>query len=563
VRRRRSLSAALIAALALGGCAASLGAAHASTPSAPITLSVVGGDAQISAAWAPVPGATGYAVRWGSGTRLDHALTTRSTSVRLPRAVNGTTYSVRVSALGVPATSPRRTARAAQWMPTPISSVKAVPDGPNRIAVSWKGGGQARSVKVLAGADTTTDIHHFSTPWMPAAVHSAVLTVPRSLRGVIGAGTGDVVFVKVAQTNSRRADLPDGYRYSAADKYTLTPSGTWSLAGMAEAPGPTTSLSVATWNVQSVTASAAYAPQDRWDQRLPKVVANIEAHTPALLGVQELTTARVVPGCLNPSGQLQCVEQYQTLQRALAQAPVPYAIARPDADAWVYSHANSYVDSELFYDPAKLAVDDSGFISPRDLLGSAWPSSMGNEAGSWARFHFVDPSGGQGRSFFAVSIHLPVGDANARVRRAEAAAIARSMDAKARRTDGTALPIVFVGDFNSYGALQDDAGNLQLLADGYIDSAATTDRTNLDLSTDNFTNGRGGADADYPVDVVRHPYPTSRIDYIMLKGSPHPGSYRNLAPIVGGRFDQRYQGSDHDMQLADVGIGDPLPDPAG
>ncbi|GAA2749063.1 endonuclease/exonuclease/phosphatase family protein [Amnibacterium kyonggiense] len=563
MRHRRSLSAVLVTALAAVGIAGSLSTAHAATPSAPIALSVVGGDAQISAAWTAVPGATGYAVRWGTGTRLDRTLTTRSTSVRLPRAVNGRTYSVRVSARGVSATSPRRTARAAQWMPTRITSVRAVPAGPDRIAVSWTGGGQARSVKVLAGADTTTDIHHFSTPWMPAAVHSAVLTVPRSLRGVIGAGTGNVVFVKVAQTNSRRADLPDGYRYSAADKYTLTPSGTWSLAGMAADTAPTTSLSVATWNVQSVTASAGYAPQNRWDQRLPKVVANIEAHAPALLGVQELTTARIVPDCLNPSGKLQCVEQYQTLQRALAQAPVPYAIARPDANAWVYAHANSYVDSELFYDPAKLAVDEAGFISPRDLTGSAWPSSMGNEAGSWARFHFVDPSGGQGRSFFAVSIHLPVGDDNGRVRKAEATAIARFMDAKARQRDGTALPIVFVGDFNSYGALQDDAGDLQLLADGYIDSAATADRTNLDLSTDNFSNGRGGVDADYPVDVVRHPYPTSRIDYIMLKNSPHPGSYRNLAPIVDGRFDQRYQGSDHNMQLAVVGIGDPIPAAAG
>lgn len=557
-RARRHVVQAM-AALGLAALAGAVAAAPATAapPATTIALTVVGGDAQISAAWDAVPGATGYRVQWGLGARLDRSVATTATSIRIPKAANRKSYSVRVVAVGVAASSTRHGVRPVTYVPTSITSVRAVPDGANRIRVTWTGGGQARSVKVVAGADSMTDTHRFSTGWMPAAVRSAVLTVPPSLRGVLGAGTGNVVFVKVAQTNLRSPNPAAGDHFSLPDKYRLTPSGTWSLAGMSPATGPSTSLSVATWNVQSATASAPYAPQDRWDQRLPKVVANIETHTPDLIGLQELTTARIQPACLNPRGRLSCVEQYQTLQTALATAAVPYANARTDANAWVYEHAGSYVDSNLFYNPAKLVVQDSGFISPRDLVGRDWPSSMSDEAGMWARFGILDAPGAVGRSFLAVSIHLPVGD-HGPVRKLEAAAIARFMDGKARQADGTSLPIVFVGDFNGNGALESDAGSLRLLADGYIDAAATADRTNLDFSTANQSNGTGGPNIDYPVLLTRHAYPTSRIDYVMLKNSPHPISYRNLVPISGDRFDSSFQGSDHNMQLAVVGIGDPI-----
>lgn len=547
----------LLGALAASSLAAAAAAPAALAAPAPMPVTVVGGDAQLSAAWDAVPGATGYVVQWGEGSRTNRTLRTAGLSVRIPKVTNRKTYSVRVSAIGVAASSARRTVRPVPYVPTSITSVRAVPDGPDRIRVTWSGGGQARSVKVLAGADSITEAHHFSTGWLPAAVRSAVVTVPRSLRGVLGGGTGNVVFVKVAQTNSRAANPKDAYAFSLRDKYRLTPSGTWSLAGMAAAGGDTTRLSVATWNVQSITASAGYAVQNRWAARLPKVVANIQAHAPALIGLQELTTARVEPDCLNPRGQYRCVEQYQTLETALASAPTPYRDARSDANAWVYANPGSYVDSHLFYDPARLTVQDSGFVSPRDLLGGAWPSSMPNEAGMWARFGILDGSGAVGRGFLAVSIHLPAGDKGA-VRRAEAAAIARFMDGKARQADGTSLPIVFVGDFNDNGAREADAGSLRLLATGYVDAAATADRTGLNFSTANQSNGTGGLDADYPAFVTPHKYPTSRIDYIMLKNSPHPISYRNLVPTAGDRFDGALQGSDHNMQLAEVGIGDPV-----
>jgi endonuclease/exonuclease/phosphatase family metal-dependent hydrolase len=523
-----------------------------------MAVTVVGGDAQISAAWTAVPGATGYIVHWGPGTATNHVRSTAATAIRIAGVANRRTYSVRVDAVGVAVSSGRVSTRAVPYVPTPLTSVHAAAAGPNQIRVSWSGGGQARSVAVIAGADTMMTVHRFSTPWLPAAVRSAVISVPASLRGVLGAGTGNVVFVKVALSNSTASNPTKQLRFSLTDRYRVSGSGTWALAGAESTSGPVSRLTVASWNVQGISASARFTAGDRWAQRLPRVVANIEDVHPDLIGLQELTTARVHSDCLNPRGSYPCQEQYQTLESALRDAGVQYRDARTDANAWVYGQPRAaYADSALFYNPAKLAMRDSGFLSPRSLLGREWPSSLADEAGMWGRFSTVAPAGGPSREFYAVSIHLPAGD-HAAVRSAEAAAIAAFMDDKARQPDGTTLPVVVVGDFNDNGALAADAGSLRLLADHYVDAAATSDRSGLVYSTSNGTNGQDGADPGYPVHAVAHPYPTSRIDYIMIKNSPHLFAYRNLVRLVAERrFDPRFQGSDHNMQVALVGIGDP------
>jgi hypothetical protein len=64
------------------------------------------------------------------------------------------------------------------------------------------------------------------------------------------------------------------------------------------------------------------------------------------------------------------------------------------------------------------------------------------------------------------------------------------------------------------------------------------------------------------VHAAIHKYATSRIDYILIKGSPYSDWYRNVVRIAPGTrdvFDTRYNGSDHNLQLAQIGIGDPIP----
>lgn len=553
---RRRIVALAVAVLGLGGVLTAV-PAQATTPS--ISLRAVGGDRQITAAWGAVAGATGYTVHWGAGTSTGHAIRTTGTSVRIGGVADRAVYSVRVTADGTSAASARHTATPVPYVPTSIASVTAVPAGPDRIRVTWKGGTQARSFAIIGGSDSMTTQNHFATDWHPAALQSWTVTIPSRLHGVLGGGSGNAVFLKVALSNSTASDPTKHLTFDLADKYRVTPSGTWSFAGMPVDARPYSKISVASWNVQSVTATASFTTNDQWAARRTRVVANIESIHPDLIGMQELTSARIDPtGCHNsPSrGDYHCAEQYTTLQDALRSAsstvPVPYRNAREDANSWLYTQpADTYVDSALFYNPAKLTVLASGFVSPRSILGSAWPAAVPDEVGMWAEFQKV----GTTAVFYAVSLHLPAGSSasTSALRRAEAAAIGSWIDAKAGAT-----PIVLVGDLNANGATDADAGSLRLRAAGYVDAGATTDRDGYYYSSSNGTNGTDGADPGYPVHAVRHPYPTSRIDYILLKNSPFTFRYRNEVRLISGaRFDPRYQGSDHDMQFAIVGIALP------
>jgi endonuclease/exonuclease/phosphatase family metal-dependent hydrolase len=330
-------------------------------------------------------------------------------------------------------------------------------------------------------------------------------------------------------------------------------------------PSSISKLTVASWNVQGITASASFTTDDQWSHRLPRVVANIEAAAPDLLGVQELGTARMKPDCTNSwlaiaGAAPHCQEQYESLQQALGTAATPYKDARTDAWKWVYNQPNgAYVDSMLFYNPAKLAVEASGFISPRTTLTvTGWPSSS-DQAGMWARFRMI----ATGQRFIAASIHLPVkaGSSWDAIRQDESAKLAAYLDGKAV-VNGTRLPIVLTGDLNGNGATDAHAGSLVLQAKGYFDAAATGNRTGQRYSSSNGTNGTDGDDPGYPVHAVIHPYATSRIDYILTKGSPFTYSYKNLVRIAPGTtnvFDTRYNGSDHNLQLAQIGIANPVP----
>ena len=114
---------------------------------------------------------------------------------------------------------------------------------------------------------------------------------------------------------------------------------------------------------------------------------------------------------------------------------------------------------------------------------------------------------------------------------------------------------MLAGDLNADAVRDPRPAATVFLQHGYTDSAATTHRTGIRYSTSNGTNGVDGADPGYPVHAVEHAYPTSRIDYILTKHSPATFGYANVVHLTGDRFTPRLQGSDHDLQLAHLGIG--------
>jgi hypothetical protein len=576
LRARTTRAAALGAVLVTTGALFTPVAAQATTTTA-MSIRAMGGDRQVTAAWGRIAKATGYTVHWGAGTSTSHVLHTTGTTIRINGVANRTTYSVRVTADGVGAASRRVTATPSQYAPTALTSVRAVPAGPNQIKVSWTGGGRARSIAVYVGADSQTKTHHYATAWHPAALSSWIVTLPATLRGVLGAGSGNPIFVRVVQTNSTATTPRMEWAFDGVTKFRLSDVGPWTLAGAARGSTDTSPVTVASWNTQGISATRYFSIADRWAARLPKVVANVENLHPDVIGFQELGSSRVDPDCRNsPShmavGVYDCTEQYQTLQWKLASAAIPYRNVRPDANAYVYQqnaagNTNNYVDSAIFYNPAKVTLVASGFISPRAMMGSRWPTSYTDEAGVWAEFRTRDASA---RRFLVSSIHMPAGGTTqfpdvATVRSDEGALLAGWLDRKAVELGAAAglgrLPTIATGDFNGNEVTDTHAAGLQMLARGYTDAAATLDRNDIRWASDNLTNGPDGVDPGYPRTAVPHSHIASRIDYLMLKGGVTTSRYRNEIRYTTDstgvrRFVAGYQASDHNMQLAWLGIPD-------
>lgn len=579
-RLRRSLrigvTTAALATVAAGVGLTAMPALATSTPTAtPMTVRVVGGNQQVTAGWIKVPGATGYTVRLSTSSTMSNAKVVHTTglSTAFTGLANGDGYYLRVAPEGTQtavAQSAVKSATATSAMPLSVSGLTLTPVAADKLRVSWTGGGNITKVAVIAGSTSMTDVDHFTSSWHPATTRSITLTVPDALKPALGGGSGDYIFVKVAESNSTASNPTKLYHYDYASKYVLSQSGnsprTWGLAGNATvvATGAITKVSVGSWNVQGITASANFSKQDQWAGRLPRVVNNIELTHPDLLGLQELGTARTDPGCLNSGLAIQglaphCEEQYESLKSKLATATTPYRMARTDAWKWVYDQpSGAYVESMLFYNPAKLSVGASGFLSPRQLKVAGWPSGT-DQAGMWARFTVK----ATGQRFLAASIHLPVAGGSTwdAVRKDEAAKVADFLDTKAVDPDGTKVPIVLVGDLNANGATDAQAGSLVLRAKGYFDAGSTANRQGQRYSSSNGTNGTDGPDPGYPVHAVIHKYATSRIDYVLTKGSPFTYRFANLVRLVPNStlFDTRYNGSDHNLQYAIVGITGGVP----
>lgn len=447
--------------------------------------------------------------------------------------------------------------------PAPIVGVHAVAAGTDRIRVTWSRVRGATKVAVTAGSDSIDTVNRFTTGWLKPSTRSVVLTIPKRLRVKLGARSGQPVFVKVIASNSLAKHPAEELFFDASTAFRLSPPGTWSMAGAPKPARDLSRLEVGELNVQSAASSAGFTPANRWDARLPRIVKTIEASHPDLLATAELATQLVAP-CPqgnHPAAHQSCVgeTQYTQLANALAAGSTPYALAT--ADAYQAVHAEMARDgrrwdgavtdgAHLFYNPARMTLLEHGYISPAlDLKMSDWTPKLGDRWSSWAEFRLTD---GSKRAFLAVATHFPVGrtaDVIA-IRHEESVRLSAYLDRLAK-----GLPIVFAGDLNADSVRDPRPASTTFIDDGYLDAGATPNRAGIRWSTSNATNGSGGADPGYPRLAIEHAYPTSRIDYIMVKGRAATFGYENIVRVAGTRFLPGWQGTDHNLQLARLGLG--------
>ena len=560
------------------------------SPHPAAAVQVVAGDGALTASWAAIPGAARYAVRIAATRGPQHARTvsTAQRTIRVGGLRNGTSYAVRVTpvggAIGLAAarTGPAPVVTTASaGVPLPVSAVTvAAGPQPNQLQVTWTGGDRALKVGLVAGSNVTVTERAFHSAWYPATTRSIILTVPEQYRTAIGAGTGSPIYVRVVQSNSAATRFHP--TFDLADKYRASPVGSWAFAKAPDATGAVSRLRVAELNTQTNGATDRYSRDNQWISRAPRVAALIESASPDLLLTAELSTNADEydrSTCNNTAKEpYRCAGLTQYLQ--LAGRLSTLRLADPDAYDRVLDQMKGFGGSRflgkvtdgahVLYDPEKLTLLDHGFFSPAlkpsegfaNVTGlgvPGWeqtPDIGGDRWMTWARFRTTDDAH---REFYAVSAHLPVGDSTPIVAvRAKAAEMA---EAAISRMAGS-LPIVFGGDFNADPTRNPNPAHAVFMSRGWFDSAAVPDpsqRFNMRYNTANGSGPQTGADPGYPVRPYLQKWPTSRIDYILLKNSPHTYRYENvLRTDADGTFVRAMQGSDHNMQVAEIGIGDPV-----
>jgi endonuclease/exonuclease/phosphatase family metal-dependent hydrolase len=546
-RSIRTVAVAIAVALSVAGLTgtalvATAPPAAAATLSAPV-VKLAFGDRSLTVAWGAVRGATSYVVQHSRTSTFSRPVSVDAgTKTRLfvKGLANRTTYYVRVVAKAGTSKAVSRTAKATPDAGYPRElTVTAVPAGKHAIRVSWTGQGRATKVAVIAGSEGSISRDVFRTGWYPATTTSVTVTVPPALRARLGTGSGNPVFVKVATYNSLAAgtSMPNVKNEAAA--YRLSPAGTYAWAGATTPTG--TRLRVATWNVNSVAATANLTGQT-WRDRRTRVAAGIAYSNAAVVGTAELTTAETGAGY--------GLRQWEDLRNLLATPTYGgYAIANSVTSATTGGAPATTVGAHLFYKPSVVTREAGAFVSPKHALGLSWPATLTDRYFSWARFR-VNATGAR---FYAVAVHLPANSGStsyAALRAKEAAAIDAYMTARAG-----GLPILLMGDLNSSFAETPQGPDTVLVGRGYYDTSSAVKRAHPRVSTANLTNQVDNLGVrGYPTRPYVYRYAAPRIDYIFVKNAPGAWRYNNQLVLTDGRFDPRYRGSDHNLQWAEIGI---------
>jgi len=530
---RRAVVLVLVAVLALLGVGvASAPDAHAATrPS----LTAVPGATVASTSWTVVPGATSYVVQLSTTSAFPKpkSVTTAARSKVFGGLKNGTTYYVRVRASAGTSTSWSSVVPVVPTARTAVTSAKVTAGGTDKIRVSWTRLSWGTSVYVVASYNNET-LDDRSDRWtvrVPLTASSATVTIPAKYRARIGSKTGNPVYVRVVTYNG-------SVRYQSAMVYGFpTPPA---VTGT-----PNDLVSIAAYNVQGVTPTENLAGRT-WMDRRAAVGAAIARNNPMVVAVQEATTM-----------QINGTRHYLDLAAVLR--PRGYALAYDEATVG-NAGSGATKGAHLFYRSADVQVLSAGIESTRTwgkkyVPTVRWIDENGDpEVDRWFAWALMR-STRTGAEFYVASIHLEVGSHknNKAVRTAAAKGVRGFLNERAAKDGNTDLPVIVAGDFNSDVERFPTGPTTDFIAQGYVDAAATVSPVYNRYGTTNSASR--ATDGGYPAKPTMAYFVGTRIDHIMVKGGSGSTTYANQIVLTGsGTFDERYRGSDHNLQFARVAI---------
>lgn len=343
-----------------------------------------------------------------------------------------------------------------------------------------------------------------------------------------------------------------------------------------------TEITVATYNVCKVNCSSRHP----WKRRRMAVKRTVQAARPAVLAVQEAPTLRWrsttqwadLTKVLGRAGYRQTSNQDGCTQgctrgahlyfdpqrirvfevRKPSGLPVPPAQCRKYLDdpdlprkkkgAYFHDWYEHDCQAHLGYTPY---IDMStGMQSQRELSGQPWGGVQDRNV-SWAYLQDL-ASGGV---FMALSMHLPNEKTTQgeQLRRQVSARVASWIDAQNVELGLGAIPIVAMGDLNSFQKRQPQGAQTVFYDFGFVDAFQAPLRINARFPTVNFTPSTRQWQG-FPPKPFKYARLASRIDYVLGKNGVRPLTHEVFLKLRNGRFDKRFRGSDHNLVRATLSV---------
>jgi endonuclease/exonuclease/phosphatase family metal-dependent hydrolase len=319
------------------------------------------------------------------------------------------------------------------------------------------------------------------------------------------------------------------------------------------APGPT--LVFASFNVCKVDCAP---PAPSWDVRRERVARVIAESGVDVIGLQEVT--------FNPTSTAKT--QFLDLQNLLAPSGFVAPTMTPDSDQCRWTASNPHPCNNttgLMFNTrtVRQASTPNGSPSAGTLPSSAIVAGLTEDSGprkvSWAYLEGLDGTG----TFLALSIHTSnLKDA---ANEASRVALGQALDGWTQAWNAAhgmaGIPVVLMGDLNSYAKRQPNGVQAVLVSSGWVDSATAPEKRNVQYSTINYNPMLGLAEQGFPAKpYVFHTsrnkpvLDATRIDYVMAKGAGlQPMDYEVVIRLnADGSFIPDYQASDHQMVRSTV-----------
>lgn len=338
-----------------------------------------------------------------------------------------------------------------------------------------------------------------------------------------------------------------------ASNPTIAPAPTLVVTEPSPAPLPVSpDLTFATYNIAKPTNTAV----PKWAKRRDAIAKTINESNSDVVGIQE-ATAHTVTGV---DGKR--MTHWDDVQALTAPAGYVGTTIEQNNCGGGYSCIHS---AHILYKTSTVKQVDLA-----DPLPSAGQGTLSDISGglkyakkrefSWAYLEGLNGTG----VFLAVSVHLnnetnKIGKAD---RKKVGAALTPWAEELNKRSGMEGVPMVLMGDFNSYDNREPEGMAYQLIQSGWTDSFdSSTDAYRLfaEAYTTSYTKGNNSG---WPKKPITSGDPV-RIDYIMYRGAGLRSDIYavSLKLNADGTFDNSYRGSDHMMVQTVIHFDNATPSP--